>query len=184
MGILYAAPAAGALVGSVTSGWLGSVRRQGRAVIIAVITWGVVIVAFGFVRVLWVALILVSLAGWADLISAVLRSTIVQSAVTEPYRSRISGVQMGVVEGGPRLGDLESRAVATAMSTQFSIVLGGCRLRHRSVGGGRTPAWLPPVQSTSRSTLTNMGGSTSGRPGIWDRPIGAWMRATVGVMAR
>ena len=49
----------------------------------------------------------------------------VQAAVSEPFRSRISGVQMAVVEGGPRLGDLESGAVATAVSTQFSIVSGG-----------------------------------------------------------
>src|SRR6202034_3587235 len=112
-------------VGSLTSGWLGSVRRQGLAVIIAVATWGAVIVGFGFTRVLWAALILLTVAGWADVISAVLRSTIVQTAVTEPYRSRISGVQMAVVEGGPRLGDLESGAVATAVSTQFSIVSGG-----------------------------------------------------------
>ena len=125
LGLLYAAPAAGALTGSLTSGWLDSVRRQGRAVLIAVATWGAIIVAFGFARALWVALILLSTAGWADVISAVLRSTIVQTAVTESYRSRISGVQMAVVEGGPRLGDLESGAVATAVSTQFAIVSGG-----------------------------------------------------------
>ena len=125
LGILYAAPAAGALVGSLTSGWLSRVRRQGRAVLLAVAGWGAIIVAFGFTRVLWVALILLAAAGWADVISAVLRSTIVQTAVTEPFRSRISGVQMAVVEGGPRLGDLESGAVATAVSTQFSIVSGG-----------------------------------------------------------
>jgi MFS family permease len=125
LGILYAAPAVGALAGSLTSGWLNGVRRQGGAVLIAVAGWGAIIVAFGFARALWVAMILLVLAGWADVISAVLRSTIVQTAVSEPFRSRISGVQMAVVEGGPRLGDLESGAVATAVSTQFSIVSGG-----------------------------------------------------------
>jgi predicted MFS family arabinose efflux permease len=125
LGLLYAAPAVGALAGSLTSGWLDGVRRQGRAVLIAVATWGAIIVAFGFARALWVALIVLSTAGWADVISAVLRSTIVQTALTDSYRSRISGVQMAVVEGGPRLGDLESGAVATAVSTQFSIVSGG-----------------------------------------------------------
>jgi predicted MFS family arabinose efflux permease len=125
LGILYAAPAAGALAGSLTSGWLTSVRRQGRAVLVAVAAWGAIIVAFGFARAFWVALVLLILAGWADVISAVLRSTIVQTAVSEPFRSRISGVQMAVVEGGPRLGDLESGAVANAVSTQFSIVSGG-----------------------------------------------------------
>jgi MFS family permease len=88
-GLLYAAPAAGALVGSLTSGWLGGIRRQGRAVIVAVAAWGATIVAFGYVRVLWAALALLVVAGWVDLVSAVLRSTIVQSAVAEPFRSRI-----------------------------------------------------------------------------------------------
>jgi MFS family permease len=125
LGLLYATPAAGALAGSLTSGWLARVRHQGRAVIAAVAAFGASIVAFGFAHVLWAALILLGLAGWADVISAVLRSTIVQSAVSEQFRSRISALQMAVVEGGPRLGDLESGAVATAVSPQISIVSGG-----------------------------------------------------------
>ncbi len=125
LGLLYATPAAGALAGSLTSGWLGSVRRQGRAVLVAVAVWGVAITAFGFARALWIALVLLAVAGWADVVSAVLRSTIVQSAVPERFRNHISGLQMAVVEGGPRLGDLESGAVATATSTQFSVVSGG-----------------------------------------------------------
>jgi len=125
LGLLYAAPAAGALVGSLASGWLSSVRHQGRAVVIAVTAWGAVIIVFGFVHALWAALALLVLAGWIDLVSAVLRSTIVQSVTTESYRSRVSALQMAVVEGGPRLGDLESGAVASATSTQFSIVSGG-----------------------------------------------------------
>jgi hypothetical protein len=91
----------------------------------AVITWGAVVVIFGFVHVLWVALALLAVAGWVDLVSAVLRSTIVQTAVSEAFRSRISALQMAVVEGGPRLGDLESGAFASAVSTQFSVVFGG-----------------------------------------------------------
>jgi hypothetical protein len=136
LGILYAAPAAGALAGSLTSGWVNSVRRQGRAVLIAVLTWGAIIVAFGFTRVLWATLILLAAAGWADVISAVLRSTIVQTAVSEPFRGRTSGVQMAVVEGGPRLGDLEAGTVAAAVSTQFSIVSGGvaCAIGALAVG--------------------------------------------------
>jgi MFS family permease len=125
LGFLYAAPAAGALVGSLVSGWLGAVRRQGRAVLVAVAAWGAAIVAFGFARVLWIALALLVIAGWADVISAVLLSTIIQSAVREQYRSRVSGLQMAVVEGGPRLGDLESGALATFVSPRFSVVSGG-----------------------------------------------------------
>jgi hypothetical protein len=125
LGLLYACPAAGALVGSLASGWIRDVRRQGRAIVVAVMAWGTAVMVFGFVSVLWLALLLLALAGWADLVSAVLRSAMVQSAVDESFRHRISGMQMAVVEGGPRLGDLESGAVATATSTRFSIVSGG-----------------------------------------------------------
>ncbi len=125
LGLLYSVPAAGALVGSVTSGWLSGIRSQGRSVLIAVAVWGGAITAFGFVRALWPALVLLAVAGWADVISAVLRSTIVQTIVDERYRSRISGIQMAVVEGGPRFGTLESGAVATAVSPRFSVVSGG-----------------------------------------------------------
>jgi Transmembrane secretion effector len=125
LGFLYATPAAGALAGSLTSGWLRTVSRAGRGVLIAVAGWGVTITAFGFARELWIGLALLFIAGWLDVVSAVLRSTIVQTVVSERYRSRISGLQMAVVEGGPRLGDLESGAVASAVSPQFSVVSGG-----------------------------------------------------------
>ena len=125
LGYLYAAPAAGALVGALTTGWLNRINRQAWAVIVAVCVWGAAIVAFGLVHVLWIALVLLALAGWADVLSAVLRSTILQTSTSEEYRSRVSAVQIAVVTGGPRLGDLEAGAVATLVSTQFSIVSGG-----------------------------------------------------------
>jgi sugar phosphate permease len=81
--------------------------------------------AFGLVHVLWIALALLAVAGWADVISAVLRSTILQAWAPEEFRGRIASVQVAVVEGGPRLGDLESGAVASLVSTEFSIVSGG-----------------------------------------------------------
>jgi hypothetical protein len=125
LGYMYASPAAGALVGALTTGWLKRVRRRAWGVTAAVSVWGGVIVAFGFVHLVWAALCLLALAGWADVISAVLRDTVLQTSVDEPFRGRITSVQMAVVEGGPRLGALESGAVATAVSTQFSIVSGG-----------------------------------------------------------
>jgi MFS family permease len=125
LGLLYAAPGAGALVGAVTTGWVGGLRRRGWAVVIAVCIWGGAIAAFGFTRILWLALVLLAVAGWADVISAVLRNTIVQTSVTDEFRSRLSAFQMAVVQGGPRLGDFESGGVAALTSTEISIVSGG-----------------------------------------------------------
>jgi predicted MFS family arabinose efflux permease len=125
LGLLYAAPGAGALVGAVTTGWVGGVRRRGWAVVVAVGVWGTSVAIFGFTHVLWLALALLAVAGWADVISAVLRNTIVQTSVTDEFRSRLSAFQMAVVQGGPRLGDFEAGGVAALTSTEISIVSGG-----------------------------------------------------------
>ena len=125
LGFLYAAPGAGALVGALTTGWVGRVRRQGLAVIVAVITWGIAITCFGLVSWLPGALVLLAVAGWADVISAVFRNTIIQLAVPDALRGRLSGLQIAVVTGGPRIGDLESGAVAAAFGDTVSVVSGG-----------------------------------------------------------
>jgi predicted MFS family arabinose efflux permease len=125
LGYLYAAPGAGALIGAATTGWVTHLRRRGLAVVVAVVVWGAAITVFGFSHVLWVALCLLAVAGWADVISAVLRNTILQTEAPDEFRSRLSSVQLAVVQGGPRLGDLESGAVADLVSTEFAIVSGG-----------------------------------------------------------
>jgi MFS family permease len=125
LGFLYAAPGVGALIGAVTTGWVSNLRRQGVAVILAVMAWGAAITIFGLVHTLWVALLMLAIAGWADVISAVLRNTILQTSIPERFRSRMSSIQMAVVQGGPRLGDMESGAVAAATSLEFSVVSGG-----------------------------------------------------------
>jgi len=125
VGLLYAAPGCGALLGALTSGWVGRVRRQGLAVIFAVMLWGAAIASFGLVRVLPLALVLLALAGWADVVSAVFRNTIIQFSGPDSMRGRLMGVQMAVVAGGPRLGDLEAGVVATVFGDTVSVVSGG-----------------------------------------------------------
>ncbi len=125
LGFLYAAPGAGALVGALTTGWVSRIQRQGLAVIIAVIVWGVAITCFGLVPWLPAALALLAVAGCADVISAVFRGTIVQLTVPDGLRGRLSGLQIAVVTGGPRIGDLESGAVAAGFGDTVSIVSGG-----------------------------------------------------------
>ena len=125
LGFLYAAPGVGALIGAVTTGWVANLRRQGWAVIVAVCRLG------GRHRVLRSRrhavgrAALLAVAGWADVISAVLRNTILQTSIPERFRSRMSSIQMAVVQGGPRVGDLESGAVATLTSVEFSVISGG-----------------------------------------------------------
>lgn len=125
LGLLYAAPGAGALLMAVVTGWIAHVRRQGRLVALVVIAWGAAMAIFGLVHVVFVGLLCLGVAGAMDVISTVLRNTILQNAITDQFRSRISSIQMAVVTGGPRLGDVESGVVANFTSTEFSIVSGG-----------------------------------------------------------
>ena len=125
LGFLYAAPGAGALVGALTTGWVSRIQRQGLAVILAVIGWGFAITCFGLVSWLPLALVLLAAAGFADVISAVFRNTIIQLAVPDSLRGRLAGLQIAVVTGGPRLGDLEAGAVAAGFGNTVSVVSGG-----------------------------------------------------------
>ena len=125
LGMLYAAPAIGGLLGASTTGWVESIVRRGRAVVVAVALWGLAITLFGFTATLPVALVALAIAGWADVISAVLRNTILQSSIPDAMRSRLSSFQMAVVQGGPRLGDTEAGAVAALTSTEVSVISGG-----------------------------------------------------------
>jgi MFS family permease len=125
IGLLFAALAVGALLGALTSGWTGRIRRQGLAVIVSVIAWGVAIVAFGLSERLWLGLVTLAAAGWADVISAIFRTTILQVSAPEHLRGRLFGIHILVVTGGPRLGDLEAGLVAGITSPVFSVVSGG-----------------------------------------------------------
>src|SRR3954452_11731766 len=125
VGLLAAAPSVGALLGAATSGWAGHVRRQGLAVLVSVTVWGASIALFGFTRLLWLALVLLAVAGAADMVSAIFRNTILQVATPDALRGRLQGVFIVVVTGGPRLGDFEAGSVASGFGTQVSVVSGG-----------------------------------------------------------
>ena len=125
LGLLYTAPAVGALAGAVTTGWVERVTRRGRAVVLAVVGWGVAIALFGLSPWAWMGLLFLALAGGADVISAVLRNTILQRSSTDEFRGRMSAIQMAVVQGGPNLGNFEAGVVASASSTAISVVSGG-----------------------------------------------------------
>jgi MFS family permease len=125
-GLLYAAPAVGALVGALLTGWVRRVRHQGRAVLWAVAAWGLAIVGFGLsTQAFWLALGFLAVAGASDVISAIFRGTILQESVPDSLRGRLSSIHFMVVVGGPRLGDLEAGAVAQLSTPVFSVVSGG-----------------------------------------------------------
>jgi MFS family permease len=125
LGLMYAAPYAGALISSLLSGWIGHVRRQGLIVAVAAALWGIAIAAFGFAETFWLALLFLAAAGAADNVSAVLRGTILWTVTPDELRGRVSGIEFAQVAATPALGNVEAGLVASLTTLRFSIVSGG-----------------------------------------------------------
>jgi len=124
-GALFAAVSAGATVAALTTGWLQHARFLGRIVIGAVLLWGTAIAAAGVMPSIALAALLLATAGAADSVSAVCRSTILQTLTPDHVRGRMSSVYSLVVAGGPRLGDVEAGSVASLTSVRISVTSGG-----------------------------------------------------------
>ena len=135
LGLLFAAMSVGAVVGGVFSGWLPRVQRQGLAVIVCIVLWGVAMVGFGAAvwwaepdgscLLLWVALFFLAFGGAVDMVSAAFRSTMLQTVATDEMRGRLQGVFIVVVAGGPRIGDVLHGAAAAAAGTAVAAAGGG-----------------------------------------------------------
>jgi MFS family permease len=125
VGPLYAAIAIGSVLAGLTSGWIGRVHRQGRALVFAVVGWGGAVALSGIAHQLWLVVLLLAVAGSADLVSAVFRQTMLQTYAPDEMRGRMQGVFIAVVAGGPRLGDVRAGATAAATSLTFAWVGGG-----------------------------------------------------------
>lgn len=134
MALLAASMSVGAVAGGVFSGWLPRIRRQGLAVVVAIVVWGVAMVGFGLAAGLaggrvgalfWVALAALAVGGAADMVSAAFRSTILQQAASDELRGRLQGVFIVVVAGGPRLADTVHGATAAAVGTTVAAAGGG-----------------------------------------------------------
>ena len=126
LGLLYAAPAGGALASALITGWVNRIRRNGIAILIAVAIWGAAITLAGLslfsfpLTLAWLAV-----AGAADVVSAVFRGTMLIEATPDRLLGRVNALNLMVVAGGPRLGDVEAGVVAELVGAGPSVVIGG-----------------------------------------------------------
>ena len=188
-GWLYAAIAIGAVVAGLSSGWIGRVGRQGVALVVAVMAWGLAVAAAGLVPVLWLTVVLLAVAGAADLVSAVYRQSILQTYAPDEMRGRMQGVFIVVVAGGPRLGDLRAGAAAAAFGVTAAWVGGALlavvlvsfallvpALRRYDVRGRgchpltRSPSTHTPRRSCGAARANALARASEG-PSAWRRPM-------------
>ena len=132
--LLFAAIPAGAVLGGIFSGWVSRVTRQGLAVIVSIVVWGVGITIAGLGAAaaggganpwLWVCLIGLMIGGAADMASAAFRSTMLQEAAGDDVRGRLQGVFLVVVAGGPRVADTLHGGVAALAGAPATAAGGG-----------------------------------------------------------
>jgi MFS family permease len=141
VGLFYSAPAVGALLVTVTSGWAPRVSRHGLAVAVAAAVWGAGIVGFGLAHSLWWSLAWLAVAGGADMVSGLFRSTIWNQTVPDRLRGRLAGIEQISYHSGPLLGHLEAGLVAAMAGIRVSVVSGGLLAMLGSVG----LAWVLPA---------------------------------------
>jgi MFS family permease len=140
LGLLYAAPAAGAVAGGLTLAALPAIRRPGRSVLLAVAAYGAAMALFGASNGLPLALLALAASGVADTVSMTLRHTIRQLATPDELRGRIAAVHSMFSGGGPELGNLEAGVATRFFGPQPAVIAGG--LACIAVAGG--VAWLSP----------------------------------------
>jgi MFS family permease len=125
VGLLFAAPGVGAVVAMLTSGWATRVHRNGRAIVWAACGWGVAIALFGLADSLWLALLLLAVAGGADAISGIFRAALWNETIPDRLRGRLAGLEMISWSSGPLLGGVRAGAGASLFGLRASVFGGG-----------------------------------------------------------
>ncbi len=159
LGLLYAAGAVGALAATLTSGWTGRVHRHGLAVILAAGAWGGAIALVGLAPNLALALAALAVAGAADMVSGIFRSTIWNQTIPDHLRGRLAGIEQVSYSTGPLLGNLEAGVAASLFGLRTSIVSGGVLC---VAGVGLAALALPAFV---RYDARDHGSSPAGTPG-------------------
>jgi MFS family permease len=125
VGLMFAAPSAGAAAASALSGWTGRVRRHGRAIALAAAAWGLAITGFGLAPDIGVALAFLVLAGCADMLSGIFRDTLWNQTIPDALRGPMAGVELLSYGLGPSAGQVRAGGMASLTTPGFSAWSGG-----------------------------------------------------------
>jgi MFS family permease len=132
--LLFAAIPLGSVIGGVLSGWVSRVQRQGLAVVVAIVVWGLAITGFGLAvglaghartPMLALAVLMLVVGGAADMASAAFRMSMLQASASDAVRGRLQGVFIVVVAGGPRIADVAHGGAAALVGTAATAAGGG-----------------------------------------------------------
>jgi len=125
LGLFYAAGTIGSILVTLTSGWVKSYTKHGRAIFLAALGWGVAITLAGVTNNLFLILLFLILAGASDMVSALFRSTLWNQSIPDEFRGRLAGVELISYSVGPLGGQTRAGFTAERTSLRTSVVSGG-----------------------------------------------------------
>jgi MFS family permease len=125
LGLFFSAVAVGGVGASVLSGVFTRRARQGVVMLVGATAWGAALTAFALAPDPWTGLVFLAVAGAADTVSVVARSTIVQLNTPDAMLGRVSAAEQIVGQGGPEVGNLRGGLVAAATTGTAALVSGG-----------------------------------------------------------
>ncbi len=157
LGLLYSAPAAGALAAALVMAGRRPVSRQGPVVLASVGAYGLAIALFGLSRVFPLSLLCLAASGAADTVSMIQRQTIRQLLTPDAMRGRMTSINMVFYMGGPQLGELEAGVVAKAFGPVFSVVSGGLACVVAALGFA---VWAPSLRRLRDTTQAPSAGAS------------------------
>jgi MFS family permease len=125
-GILYAAPAVGAIAAGIAMSFLSlRIRNQGLVILVSVAAYSAFTALFGISHVFLLSVLFLAGTGAADTVSMILRQTVRQLVTPDALRGRMTSVSMVFFMGGPQLGEAEAGLVARGFGAPFSVIAGG-----------------------------------------------------------
>jgi predicted MFS family arabinose efflux permease len=147
LGILRAAPAAGALAMSLLLAWKPLGRHAGRSMFRAVLVFGAATVVFGLSESLVLSCLALAVLGAADIVSVVVRQSLVQLGTPDEMRGRVAAVNSLFIGASNQLGEFESGVLAALLGPVAAVVLGGVGTMAVALLWMR---WFPSLRAVDR----------------------------------
>ena len=152
LGFLRAAPAVGALAMSILLSRHPLARQVGPRLLSAVAVYGVCMLVFGASRSFWVSLVALAVSGAADMVSVVVRQSLVQLDTPDEMRGRVAAVNSIFIGASNQLGEFESGATAALFGPVGSVILGGVGTLAVAALWWR---WFPELSKRDRFEVAN-----------------------------
>ncbi|CCH30004.1 enterobactin transporter EntS [Actinosynnema sp. NPDC047251] len=147
VGLLYAAPAVGAMIAAAASGWTGRVRHTGRYLVAATVACGIAVGLFGLsAGALWLALTALAMLGAADTVSEILRRSLLQHNTPDHLQGRVSSLWLAQTNIAPALGNFEAGVLARLIGPVTAVAVGGALC---VVSAGAVGAAMPSLRNAS-----------------------------------